>query len=616
MMGMGNMGMMQPMMGMGNMGMMQPMMGMGNMGMMQTMPMANPSALTPMQVQPAAQTDGAAAEEGASEAQAAGEEAAEETLEEDAAMESPSAEGAPAPGPAAPAEPETMTPARETFEFASEKKDPDQLPINGIGFLLGMSNADDAKHGEEFKKMMEGLNALAAIKGNRRHLGDMAYEGMLGNTYDKAIAGMKQYRRKLKFELVGDTSDREDRQRQIALLKDMITRAKADKKANRERQSTTVAAAEKGEKQSGGINTVTRVLRKGKAAFFKPQKKESDRLERNVMADVGIQPAEVDKKGNVVHDPRLANREIAYSRLGALLGSSVTLDAKKAMDEESGTAGVLTEEAKGKTWDEYNWNFFGLSRPASGGQVNARATLGYTEGRQDANLGDRLDAQGIGLQRKTLSGSFNKAADPKRGEALDVADADFQRQMNEMFLLDTLAGHRDRHGGNFHINRGEDGKIGVKAIDNDLTFGSLGEFDEAAFGKRGLSPNYTGLPAQMQIDAKMAQKIRSIDRPMLDQVFGDLLEPKEIESLWTRFKMMKEYIDSTEHRDPSLLVKEWNEETAKREMRLAGGIGSHVNEDIRHADGYSGNNYYQRQMLALNASDMQDPLLFRGILGG
>ena len=95
------------------------------------------------------------------------------------------------------------------------------------------------------------------------------------------------------------------------------------------------------------------------------------------------------------------------------------------------------------------------------------------------------------------------------GEPLDVADPDFQRQMNEMFLLDTLAGHTDRHAGNFRVDRDEGGKISVKAIDNDLTFGTQGsaEAERANFGKRGESFNYGGLPAKMQIDAAMAEKM-------------------------------------------------------------------------------------------------------------
>ena len=46
--------------------------------------------------------------------------------------------------------------------------------------------------------------------------------------------------------------------------------------------------------------------------------------------------------------------------------------------------------------------------------------------------------------------------------------------------------------GNFKVNRDENGKISVKTLDNDITFGSLGSetADKTAFGKRGDAPDY------------------------------------------------------------------------------------------------------------------------------
>ena len=102
-------------------------------------------------------------------------------------------------------------------------------------------------------------------------------------------------------------------------------------------------------------------------------------------------------------------------------------------------------------------------------------------------------------------------------------------------------------------------------------------------------------------------------KPMLEAAFKDLLEPEEIEALWTRFEMMKSYIATA--KEKKLLVSQWNEETAKKEMQLAGGVGSYVREDKGKAAGYAGNNYYQRQMLMLNAIDRENHGYWLGAKG-
>ena len=68
-------------------------------------------------------------------------------------------------------------------------------------------------------------------------------------------------------------------------------------------------------------------------------------------------------------------------------------------------------------------------------------------------------------------------------------------------------------------------------------------------------------------------------------------------------------------KNPRMLVSDWNEDTAKREMELAGGVGSSEKESKGQAGGYSGNNYYQRQLLLLNAAERRNVGLWQGALG-
>ena len=529
---------------------------------------------------------------------------------------------------------------KEGWKFSSSKEDKYELPSGGIGFMLGMSNADDAQHGAEFTQMMAKLKPLAVAKGNRRHLGDMGFDAAAGNAYDSAIEGMTAYRAKLAGEVGRD----EERARQIALLDQYILAATHDKEKNAALMSTTLPNAEFTRKiRGGGINQVYRFARDEEGAYFKPRQTTSDDVERSVMQRVGIRPAEEPSEGNPGYDPRLANREVAFSRLGSMLGTSVTVGAKKAVLGEdmptnqqfggrtfkatSGTTGLLMGEAKGDSWRSYDWDYYSPDTPYTEelGLLADDPTYGGDDpaGR---NVGDRMAEKGLSLKKKsTTDATFRGVNSPflpgyeggKGKDTLDAANPAFQQQMNQMFLLDTLAAHTDRHGGNFMVDKDKKGDISVRAIDNDLTFGALTDeqADRNAFGKRGGSFNYGGLPTRMQIDAGMAKKIRGVTKQMLDTTFSDLLEPREIDALWTRFQMMKDYIQAQEDEDPSRLVTEWNEETAKRELSLAGGASSFRQETKDAPGGYAGNSYYQRHMLMLRAAERGHGLLWLGAHG-
>ncbi|MBQ6235811.1 MAG: DUF4157 domain-containing protein [Clostridia bacterium] len=502
------------------------------------------------------------------------------------------------------------------WQFTSSPNEQHALPTNGIGFLLGMENLDhpDPRHRNAFMGVLRGMKGISVVSGNRRYLGGQAaYDAMIGNAYQGAIDGLVKYREVLKQEFLENARYMSNAQsnRFLAhaqLVNDLIRRAKYDQKTNMQRRSTTLSRSELvGAGGHGAINQVHKFERgpdgNKETAFFKPSLPDSQRtqfsldVEHSVMDRIGIRHH--DAQGRALNT-RLSKREIAYSRLSSLLGSSVGIGAKLA-NYEGGQQGVLMEEAKGKPWDKYNWQYYG---PAADTTYTCLDPAVAGTPHPGANWGERLGSTQI-VRKSTKDQKYVQGTMGIKDSAqeLDAADPDYQRQMNEMFLLDTLATHTDRHAGNYHVNRDENGKISVKTMDNDITFGSLGseQADQTAFGKRGQSFNYGGLPAKMQIDANMATKIKGMKKEMLYKAFSDVLSKDEIESLWSRFEMMKEYVGKMEKEH--LIVDQWNEETAKRETSLAGGAMSHEREDARRPGGYAGNNYYQRQMLMLHAAD-------------
>ena len=567
---------------------------------------------------------------------------------------------APAQAPVAAAGAEAAAPrpaSASGWNFGSHNSAPSQLSsANAVRFVLGGKNADSKKHGQEFRAMMSSLETLTALKQSGDGESGAVREAMVGNANRGALKGMMEYRKKLKSEW----GDREDRHRQMDALDSMISAAQADQAASEASQTATLTGSEfTRDIRSGQLNQVYRYARGGSGGYFKPKQDTSSPDEQAVMDRTGI--TYQDANGGRI-DPRLANREIAYYRLGALLGSEVALGAKsatlgegtpsgesfggKTFNPAEGSGGVLQEEAKGKEWDRYNWRYWrvapseGLSDDDEGFYQMPSSTKGdlipetpaqrvltgfhtldakgevVDPSKVGTNVGSRRKKEGFALaQESTDSEPFSffradfqpeKAFDD-RGPELDISDPDYQRQMNQMFLIDTLASYTDRHQKNFLVDRSESGRISVRAIDNDLSFGSFGkdpttgqDLDEARFGKRGEAKNYGGMPAQMQIDAGMAEKIQKMDKKTLELTFSDLLNPEEIESLWTRFQMMKKYIGAMRDVDPKLIVGEWNEDTAKRELDMAGGGEAARLEDKQQAGGYAGNNYYQEQLLRLN----------------
>ena len=397
--------------------------------------------------------------------------------------------------------------------------------------------------------------------------------------------------------------------------------------------------------RGGVMNQVYRFNEGGgkaaKGGYFKPKTEDFD-FKNPLLKMVGIDT------GDKSAEPNMANREIAFSVLGKLLGSTVALESRQAevadsdlkgrhfMDDEKdreyklgkGDAGVLMEEAQGSDWDHYNWEYFGpetfmgSDEAMERGKVKpdklsdeekkkwqreeavVRAIRSGEDQSQGATIGERLAAAAPGVKMaKKSTASFGaktlaskRKEDEKRftKETLDASDANFQREMNELFLLDTLAGHPDRHGGNFRVDHRKDGSIGVKSIDNDLTFGENMDY----FGKK--TDHYGGLPEQMQIDRKMAESIRGMSKETLETSMGHLLKREEIDTLWEKFGRLREYIDEMEKK--GLLVDKWDENTAKREFELAGGLGS-FNLADQGKKKYSGTTYYQKMLLDLNGAD-------------
>lgn len=236
-----------------------------------------------------------------------------------------------------------------------------------------------------------------------------------------------------------------------------------------------------------------------------------------------------------------------------------------------------------QAYNDYNWDFLGLS-----GEDNMNALVDTGDG---STIGERLAGGEYGeLQKQHLQAVDHERSKTTgrvqylpegQGTTLNAMDPKLQRDMNALFLLDTLALQTDRHSDNFLIQADDQGQyLGLKGIDNDISFGEK----EEAFGKK--MNNYSGLPSSMLIDQGIADRVRAVSEKELKKTFSDLLTEGEIQALWVRFQKLSKYIDEME--EQNLLVPEWNDETAKKQLMMQTGVGGDAKD------------YYSRHLLALN----------------
>ena len=351
--------------------------------------------------------------------------------------------------------------------------------------------------------------------------------------------------------------------------------------------------------------------------FFKAEKKDNvfTKTETSLMDTIGIDHSE-----NA--DTHMGKREVASARLDMLLGGGVIGSAKMATVQDntaltgksfsritdegkedtrtfnagSGTSGVVSATAKGKAYTMYNWETMEVNADTLGFDKNRGMTIKerlISDKIREAQKNKASEREISKLQEKKNNTDLQKSSEligrrvvegvgGKKDQTLNANDPKFQRDMNTLFLLDTLALQTDRHSGNFFIEADENGNYkGLTGIDNDISFGTR----ESAYGKK--EANYSGLPKQMLIDRKVADKIRAVKKPELKWYFGDLLSEQEIEALWSRFQKLSTYIDEMESKN--LLVDKWNEETAVKQVMMSEGFMGKVGMD-----------YYTRHITALN----------------
>ena len=490
-----------------------------------------------------------------------------------------------------------------------------ELPRSGA---IQAAIGEDVGKYPSYGKMLGAIDTLCTIITMQQDIPASASGEMMAklvDAYDTTIAAMQAYDNEM-GKFAWTRAGRAKRAARRAYVQDLIQTAQADRArimadvergraaGRTPREEVSQARTEELQDQDftgvikgGAINQVYR-YRQG---YFKPSNGgQMSGNEQSYARDIGLKYQ--DNEGNAI-DPHMNEREVASSRLDKLLGGGVIGGAKKAQiagnsqlkdhtftggDKErtfnagAGQSGVLMDEAQGMAYNDYNWDFLGVDMEDT---ESVDKLLDHTNTAQLKSFMDpsKLKKQHVqGVDHEQSAQQRKKVLKAEgTGITLNASDPKLQRDMNALFLLDTLALQTDRHSGNFMIQADEEGNYkGLTGIDNDISFGENNE----AFGQR--MTNYSGLPEEMLIDRELANRIRAVTENELKLVFSDLLTEGEIAALWERFQMLSQYCDEMEER--GLLVSEWNEETAVKQMMIQSGYGDRKKKD-----------YYSRHLQAL-----------------
>jgi hypothetical protein len=192
------------------------------------------------------------------------------------------------------------------------------------------------------------------------------------------------------------------------------------------------------------------------------------------------------------------------------------------------------------------------------------------------------------VQGKDIS-SYNRSNYPEIKKNLEdfSKDCNFIRGEANLQLQDVLTGQMDRHSGNVMVITGNDGKIHIIGIDNDLSFPISADEDPGVANKvpttltdedrrKDTSRNFCMPPV---IDTDMQKFVTDLDLNELKKMYEERsLTKKEIDPAIERAKLVKEHVAKM---PPDRIIKPDEWATSKA-------VGDYCNADNfyarRHAD--------------------------------
>ena len=140
---------------------------------------------------------------------------------------------------------------------------------------------------------------------------------------------------------------------------------------------------------------------------------------------------------------------------------------------------------------------------------------------------------------------------------IDVFDPDLMREGTWLQLVDLVTGQGDRHSGNYFVHKDDNGKVSVRAIDNDLSCGTFPHNPDDLAGKK--ASRSVKMPQVVSRD--MVDVFSDLDaQAKLREELSDLLTEAELDAMDKRWDAIRSHLDSL---PDSQIVDDWSSPEAK-----------------------------------------------------
>ena len=238
-------------------------------------------------------------------------------------------------------------------------------------------------------------------------------------------------------------------------------------------------------------------------------------------------------------NPLTGNRSVASSRLDEALGFNIMTRAEFGMHD--GKLGTVSELARGVSMQ--------------GDLAISNTEMPIDQAR---SIMDNHDELSFVDYYNSLKPKHQIAAKEVNGEIRyfelhhqyrdpNFYDPRLRRDLVRLQLMDAISGQVDRHPGNYFVLQNAKGEVvGVKAIDNDQSWGRL--FKDLS-GKTRIdgahNPDY--LPPV--VDKEAYDSIMNLTRKDLEDRLGNLLRTEEIDAAASRLKQVQDHLTKLKGKD-------------------------------------------------------------------
>ncbi|CAN7502203.1 hypothetical protein [Acidovorax sp. LjRoot117] len=266
----------------------------------------------------------------------------------------------------------------------------------------------------------------------------------------------------------------------------------------------------------------------------------------------GEQPDAVSASGINTDRPVMEQRNVAVHRLDQHLGMGVTPKAEIGVHEVDGQQrmGLVMSFAPGLSPLKSGDVVVTLS-PEKRAELSASPELATAYAREKGFVGGKLVEGGLQLinsmEVENMDGEIT-VQEKDAFVAFDFSDPVLREKTTDLQWLDALCGQVDRHGHNYIVQQGADGRVtGVIGIDNDIAFGDQltdpNDVNPAAMRTRtGESPPFKGCVLPQVVSTKTATALLAMTPDKMLELMGPGFTPGEQAAAQSRLGAIQTHV--------------------------------------------------------------------------